>query len=197
MTMLGEGLKDTCPVCATTTATKACPSSLHPSTAPTRAVLRLAVAICCCKEDKSSRTSTSGRANNARLFRRRHVYGWLYSTAFCGRPSGNSRVSGAGGPTVGAPMTDQSFHRPVLNWPSSLPSPLVLSPLHTTMWSPFTPIASLAAGLFSGFQHPANTLHGTMTGLNYTDLSRFTPYIEFARAAYCDSNKIAGWKCGG
>lgn len=74
MTMLGEGLKDTCPVCATTTATEACPSSLHPSTAPTRGVLRLAVAICCCKEDKSSLTSTSGSANNARLFRRRHVY---------------------------------------------------------------------------------------------------------------------------
>lgn len=36
-----------------------------------------------------------------------------------------------------------------------------------------------------------------MTGLNYTDLSRFTPYIEFARAAYCDSSKIPGWKCGG
>ncbi|KAF8469384.1 alpha/beta-hydrolase [Russula ochroleuca] len=33
--------------------------------------------------------------------------------------------------------------------------------------------------------------------LNHTDLSTFTPYIEFARAAYCDSNKIAGWKCGG
>ena len=115
--MLGEGLKDTCPICATTTATEACPSSLHPSTAPTRGVLRLAVAICCCKEDKSSLTSTSGSANNARLFRRRHVYGWLYSTAFCGRAAGNSRVSGADGPTVGAPMTDQYFHRPVLNWP--------------------------------------------------------------------------------
>jgi hypothetical protein len=37
----------------------------------------------------------------------------------------------------------------------------------------------------------------TMTGLNITDLNAFTPYIEFARAAYCDSSKIAGWKCGG
>jgi hypothetical protein len=36
-----------------------------------------------------------------------------------------------------------------------------------------------------------------MTGLNYTDLSTFAPYIEFARAAYCDTSKIPGWKCGG
>lgn len=34
-------------------------------------------------------------------------------------------------------------------------------------------------------------------GLNHTDLSTFTPYIEFARAAYCQSNKLVGWKCGG
>jgi hypothetical protein len=65
------------------------------------------------------------------------------------------------------------------------------------MWSPFTPLASLAAGLFSGFQHPFNTSHDAMLGLNHTDLSTFTPHVEFARAAYCHSNKIAGWKCGG
>ncbi|KAH9992034.1 alpha/beta-hydrolase [Russula vinacea] len=65
------------------------------------------------------------------------------------------------------------------------------------MWSPFTPLASLAAGLLSGFQHPLNTSHGAVMGLNHTDLSTFTPYIEFARAAYCQSNKLVGWKCGG
>jgi hypothetical protein len=62
------------------------------------------------------------------------------------------------------------------------------------MWLPFTPAASLAAGLLSGFQNPFDT---TVTKLNYTRLDTYTPYIEFARAAYCNSNKIAGWKCGG
>ena len=65
------------------------------------------------------------------------------------------------------------------------------------MWSPFPPLASLAAGLLSSSQHSFKTGHGAMSKLNYTELSTFTPYIEFARAAYCDSNKIAGWKCGG
>jgi hypothetical protein len=64
------------------------------------------------------------------------------------------------------------------------------------MWSPFPPIASLAAGMLSSTQHFFKTGHGAMTKLNYTELSTFTPYIEFARAAYCDSSKIAGWKCG-
>jgi hypothetical protein len=67
------------------------------------------------------------------------------------------------------------------------------------MWLPFSPIASLTAGLLSSFRHPSNINHGSMSmsGLNYTDLNAFTPYIEFARAAYCDSNKTKGWKCGG
>ncbi|KAF8469382.1 Alpha/Beta hydrolase protein [Russula ochroleuca] len=65
------------------------------------------------------------------------------------------------------------------------------------MWSPFLPIASLTAGLLSGFQHSFNISHGAVTRLNYTELSTFTPYIEFARAAYCNPIKIApGWKCG-
>jgi hypothetical protein len=62
---------------------------------------------------------------------------------------------------------------------------------------PFIPIASLGAGLLSGLQNPFNISHTTVTKLNYTRLDTYTPYIEFARAAYCDPNKIAGWKCGG
>jgi hypothetical protein len=65
------------------------------------------------------------------------------------------------------------------------------------MWIPSPPIASLAAGLLSGFQNPFNISHTTVTKLNYTRLDAYTPYIEFARAAYCDSSKIAGWNCGG
>jgi hypothetical protein len=65
------------------------------------------------------------------------------------------------------------------------------------MWLPFSSIASLAAGLLSGSQNTFNISHTTVTKLNSTELDTYTPYIEFARAAYCDSNKIAGWKCGG
>jgi len=65
------------------------------------------------------------------------------------------------------------------------------------MWSPFTPIASVAAGLLSSFQNPFHPGHSVGNKLNYTQLDIFTPYIEFARAAYCDPDKIAGWKCGG
>jgi hypothetical protein len=65
------------------------------------------------------------------------------------------------------------------------------------MWFPFSHIASVAAGLLSGSQNTFNIGHTTVTKVNYTHLDTYTPYIEFARAAYCDSNKIAGWKCGG
>jgi hypothetical protein len=67
------------------------------------------------------------------------------------------------------------------------------------MWSPFQPIASLAAGLFSHLQQPFNitTSHGSMTALTPGQLAGFAPYTEFARAAYCDSSKIVGWNCGG
>jgi hypothetical protein len=65
------------------------------------------------------------------------------------------------------------------------------------MWLPFSPIASLAAGLLSGSQNTLDISHTTVAKLNYTRLDTYTPYIEFARAAYCDPNKIAGWKCGG
>jgi hypothetical protein len=65
------------------------------------------------------------------------------------------------------------------------------------MWFPFTPIASMAAGLLSGFQNTFNISHTTVTKLNYTHLDTYTQYIEFARVAYCDSNKVVGWKCGG
>ena len=64
------------------------------------------------------------------------------------------------------------------------------------MWSPFSVITSLAAGpgLFSVIQNPFNTSH---TELNHTQLDTYTPYIEFARAAYCNSSKITNWDCGG
>jgi hypothetical protein len=68
--------------------------------------------------------------------------------------------------------------------------------LHT-MWFPLHPIASLAAGLLGNLQQPLNISLGNTTGLTASQFSAFTPYIEFARAAYCDANKIAGWKCGG
>ena len=65
------------------------------------------------------------------------------------------------------------------------------------MWTPFLPIASLAAGLLSSSQHSLNISLGAVTRLKQIDLSTFAPYIEFARAAYCDPSKITGWKCGG
>lgn len=64
------------------------------------------------------------------------------------------------------------------------------------MWSPFHPIVSMAAGLFNDFQQPFNISHGAVTQLSDSQLGGYTPFIEFARAAYCEPNKIAGWKCG-
>jgi hypothetical protein len=68
------------------------------------------------------------------------------------------------------------------------------------MWSPFAPIAYLVAGLFGNVQQPLHILnggHSNLTELTPSQFAHFMPYIEFARAAYCDSNKIAGWNCGG
>ncbi|KAI9508341.1 alpha/beta-hydrolase [Russula earlei] len=65
------------------------------------------------------------------------------------------------------------------------------------MWLPFHPMFSMAAGLSSSYQQPFNISGGNVTGLADRQLDGFTPYIEFARAAYCNPNKIDGWKCGG
>lgn len=36
-----------------------------------------------------------------------------------------------------------------------------------------------------------------VTTLSQAALSAITPYVQFARAAYCPTSKIAGWSCGG
>jgi len=54
----------------------------------------------------------------------------------------------------------------------------------------------MAVGLFGNIQQFFNISHRHTTGLVDTQLIKFTPYIQFARAAYCNSNKIAEWKCG-
>jgi len=54
----------------------------------------------------------------------------------------------------------------------------------------------MAAGLFHQLQQPFNVSHGDTTVLTSNQIAGFTPYIQFARAAYCDSSKIIGWKCG-
>ncbi|KAI0301186.1 alpha/beta-hydrolase [Multifurca ochricompacta] len=64
------------------------------------------------------------------------------------------------------------------------------------MWSPFTPLLSIAAGIIGNFQQPFNTSQGGIVALSNSQFAEFTPYIEFARAAYCAPNKIAGWQCG-
>ncbi|KAH9959758.1 alpha/beta-hydrolase [Russula dissimulans] len=54
----------------------------------------------------------------------------------------------------------------------------------------------MAVGLFGNIQQFFNIGHRHATGPVDTQLIGFTPYIQFARAAYCNSNKIAEWKCG-
>jgi hypothetical protein len=67
------------------------------------------------------------------------------------------------------------------------------------MRSPFEYIATMAAGLFAGLQQTFDIAsgHGNATELTPSQFAEFTPYIQFARAAYCDPKKITGWNCGG
>jgi hypothetical protein len=44
---------------------------------------------------------------------------------------------------------------------------------------------------------PSNPASGNLVPLPPGQFAELVPYIEFARAAYCDPSKIAGWKCGG
>lgn len=37
----------------------------------------------------------------------------------------------------------------------------------------------------------------TVTTLSGADISSYTPFTQFARAAYCDPTKIKTWTCGG
>jgi len=36
-----------------------------------------------------------------------------------------------------------------------------------------------------------------VTALSSADISSFTPFTQFARAAYCDPAKVRTWTCGG
>ncbi|KAJ8522418.1 hypothetical protein ONZ45_g1007 [Pleurotus djamor] len=36
-----------------------------------------------------------------------------------------------------------------------------------------------------------------VTALSSTELASFAPFTQFARAAYCPTSKLQGWKCGG
>src|SRR6266851_5534202 len=69
--------------------------------------------------------------------------------------------------------------------------------LRRTMWFPFQFIASLAAGLFNNFQQPFDISHGGLSRLTDNQFGQIGTHAEFARAAYCNPNKTAGWTCGG
>ncbi|KAH9025128.1 alpha/beta-hydrolase [Lactarius hengduanensis] len=65
------------------------------------------------------------------------------------------------------------------------------------MWTLFNPLLSVAAGIANRFQQPLNISQGGVTTLTSSQYAEFVPYVQFARAAYCPSNKIVGWQCGG
>ncbi|KAI0003731.1 alpha/beta-hydrolase [Russula compacta] len=64
------------------------------------------------------------------------------------------------------------------------------------MWTSFQSVISIAAGLLGNFQQHFNISHTAVTRLTDSQFAAFTPYTEFARAAYCDPSTVAGWKCG-
>ncbi|KAH8976636.1 Alpha/Beta hydrolase protein [Lactarius akahatsu] len=64
------------------------------------------------------------------------------------------------------------------------------------MWTLFNPLLSVAAGIANRFQQPLNISQGGVTTLTSSQYAEFVPYVQFARAAYCPSNKIVGWQCG-
>jgi hypothetical protein len=41
------------------------------------------------------------------------------------------------------------------------------------------------------------SLKRTTTALSSQDFDAFTPFTQFARAAYCPTAKIMNWSCGG
>ncbi|KAI0248627.1 alpha/beta-hydrolase [Lactifluus subvellereus] len=64
------------------------------------------------------------------------------------------------------------------------------------MWSPFYPLLSLATGFINHFQQSLNISNSGVIHLPEGLYAEFVPYIQFARAAYCDPTKIDGWQCG-
>ncbi|KAH9060449.1 alpha/beta-hydrolase [Lactarius vividus] len=58
------------------------------------------------------------------------------------------------------------------------------------MWTLFNPLLSVATGIATHFQQPSNISQGGVTPLTSSQYAEFVPYVQFARAAYCPSNKI-------
>ena len=67
---------------------------------------------------------------------------------------------------------------------------LLLSP--GTMWTPFHPLLTVAAGIVGHFQQSFNISQGSVTAVTSSQYAEFLPYIQFSRAAYCSPNKIVG-----
>lgn len=40
-------------------------------------------------------------------------------------------------------------------------------------------------------------VRASVTSLDASQLAAITPFVEFARVAYCPSEKLEGWGCGG
>jgi hypothetical protein len=50
---------------------------------------------------------------------------------------------------------------------------------------------------FPSFWPPSNPSSDALVPLPTDQFAEYVPYIEFARAAYCEPSKVAGWQCGG
>jgi len=63
------------------------------------------------------------------------------------------------------------------------------------LYGSFTLLLTLLAGVRAG-PIPRNVAERRATALSSVQLSGLAPFTQFARAAYCEPQKIQGWKCG-
>ncbi|KII90747.1 hypothetical protein PLICRDRAFT_543894 [Plicaturopsis crispa FD-325 SS-3] len=62
--------------------------------------------------------------------------------------------------------------------------------------SAFWILSALVAGVVNAAPSSFIRRQDTVSTLSSSQLSAFAPYTQFARAAYCSSDKLQGWKCG-
>lgn len=72
---------------------------------------------------------------------------------------------------------------------------LLATLLSSSVWA--SPISEPEAAPSKNVEVERDLVSRGVTALSSVDISSYTPFTQFARAAYCDPAKVKTWTCGG
>lgn len=74
---------------------------------------------------------------------------------------------------------------------------LLATLLSSSVWASPIPEPEPEAAPSKNVEVERDLVSRAVTALSSADISSYTPFTQFARAAYCDPAKVKTWTCGG